>query len=54
MKKLFPVLLVMAFFMSACGGAGSAEPTPIPVNTAIPTAEVAQNSADFAIPRYIQ
>lgn len=38
MKKLFPVLLVMAFFMSACGGSGAAEPTAIPVNTAVPTA----------------
>lgn len=48
MKKLLPILLVMAFFMSACGGSGQAEPTPIPINTAIPTAEVAQNSAGDA------
>lgn len=44
MKKLLPVLLVMAFFMGACGGSGAAEPTPIPVNTAIPTAIPAENN----------
>ena len=45
MKKLFPVLVVLMFFVGACGASGAAGPTPIPINTAIPTAEVAQNEA---------
>ena len=42
MKKLIPVVIVLAFFMGACGGSANAEPTPIPVNTAIPTAVPAE------------
>ncbi len=49
MKKLFPVLMVLMLFVGACGASGQAEPTPIPVNTAIPTAEVVQNSAGDAV-----
>lgn len=49
MKRMIPILLVMAFFVGACGGAGEAEPTPIPVNTAIPAAEVAENSAGESV-----
>ena len=44
MKRMIPVLLVMAFFIGACGGAGNAEPTPIPVNTAMPTALPVENN----------
>ena len=49
MKKLFPVLMVLAFFLAACGGGSAAEPTPVPVNTAIPTVEVAQNEVADAV-----
>ena len=39
MKKLFPVLMVLMLFLAACGGVGQdAEPTPIPLATAFPTA----------------
>ena len=44
MKKLFPVLMVLMLFLAACGGSGDAEPTPIPVNTAVPTVEITQNA----------
>lgn len=49
MKKILLVLLVMAFFMSACGGASDAEPTPIPVNTAVPTAVIEENTAGDSV-----
>ncbi len=45
MKKLFPVLMVLMLFVGACGASGQAEPTPIPVNTAVPTVAVVQNEA---------
>jgi len=39
MKKLFPVLLALAFLITSCqiGGSGAAEPTPIPIATGYPT-----------------
>ena len=43
MKKLFLVLVVLAISLTACGGSNDAEPTPIPIDTAIPTVEVAVN-----------
>ena len=50
MKKLFPVLMVLALFLTACGAAGkTAEPTPIPMATAIPTVEVVANEAAEAV-----
>ena len=39
MKKLFPILLAVALFSTACQlGGGSAEPTPIALPGAAPTA----------------
>ncbi|HIE25056.1 MAG TPA: hypothetical protein EYP74_03545 [Anaerolineales bacterium] len=45
MKKLFFVLMVFVFLLTACGGGKDAEPTPIPVDTAVPTVEIEQNEA---------
>ena len=44
MKKLFPVLMVLMFFLAACGGSSNAKPTPIPFDTAVPTVEVVLNA----------
>ena len=41
MKKLLPVLLVLMVFISACG---SADPTPVAMDAAIPTAVVEMNA----------
>ncbi len=41
MKKLFPILMVLVLFLSACGQGGDAQPTPISLPTAEPTAEPA-------------
>ena len=49
MKKLFLVLVVLAVSLTACGGSSAAEPTPIPIDTAIPTAEVIQNEAGESV-----
>jgi len=39
MKKLIPILMVIMLFVTACGAIGkAAEPTPIPIATAFPTA----------------
>ena len=39
MKKIFPVLMVLAISLTACGAiGGNAEPTPIPIAEAFPTA----------------
>lgn len=38
MKKLFPILMGLMLFVTACGAVGqAAEPTPIPIATAFPT-----------------
>jgi len=44
MKKLFPLLIVLMFFLAACSGGANAKPTSIPINTAVPTAEVVLNA----------
>ncbi|MFO7583531.1 MAG: formylglycine-generating enzyme family protein [Anaerolineales bacterium] len=38
MKKVFPVLMVLVLFLSACGAGSEAQPTAIPLATAAPTA----------------
>jgi formylglycine-generating enzyme required for sulfatase activity len=38
MKKLVPIIFLAALALQSCGG-GSAKPTPIPLPTAVPTAE---------------
>ncbi len=46
MKKIFVFMVtVMVVFVGACS-AKQAEPTPIPVNSAVPTADVAQDAPD--------
>jgi formylglycine-generating enzyme required for sulfatase activity len=37
MKKLFPILMALVLFLSACQLGGQAEPTAIPLPTAFPT-----------------
>lgn len=50
MKKLFPVLMAFVLLLSACNAIGEeAEPTPIPVATAIPTVESVQNEAGDSV-----
>ncbi len=49
MKKLFFVLLALSLLLAACGGGEDAEPTPIPVNTAVPTVEIVANEAAEAV-----
>jgi formylglycine-generating enzyme required for sulfatase activity len=44
MKKIIPVLFALVIVTSACGIGGNAEPTPIPIATAFPTAEVEMNA----------
>ena len=44
MKKLFPVLMVLAFFLAACGGGSAAEPTSIPIDATVPTEDVAESN----------
>ena len=43
MKKLFPILAMLALISTACQLGGSAQPTPIPVTTAFPTNSVNLN-----------
>ncbi|MBT7783321.1 MAG: SUMF1/EgtB/PvdO family nonheme iron enzyme, partial [Anaerolineae bacterium] len=51
MKKLFFVLMALSLLLVACGaGAGAdAEPTAIPMSTAVPTAVVVENEAAEAV-----
>ncbi len=49
MKRLFFVLLALSLLLAACGGGKDAEPTPIPVNTAVPTVEIVANEAAEAV-----
>ena len=45
MKKLFPILMALVLFLSACQLGGQAEPTAIPLPTAFPTNTPAVNAA---------
>ncbi len=49
MKKLFFVLLALSLSLAACGGGKDAEPTPIPVDTAVPTVEIVDNESADAV-----
>lgn len=48
MKKLLPIFAVIAIFVSACG-AGNAQPTAIPLPTALPTAVVSTNPTEEVV-----
>ena len=49
MKKLFFVLLALSLLLVACGAGADAEPTPVSINTAIPTVEIAENNAGESV-----
>ena len=53
MKKLFLLSMMLMLLLTACGGGQEAEqdvePTPIPIDTAVPTVEVVQNEAAEAV-----
>ena len=49
MKKLIFVFSALTLLLAACGGGKEAEPTPIPVATAVPTVEVVQNDAGESV-----
>ena len=49
MKKLFLLPMALMLLLTACGGGEEAEPTPIPIATAVPTVEIVQNEAAEAV-----